>query len=371
MTQLATFDPESIATELAAKLSARSRHVSIFIGAGASCAAGLPDLKGLENAVRVALKPEFKDVFESSLKNRTLEQAISYLRRLSSILEKDQSLGGFTADTASKLQAAIINAIIPALDHRKANLLAFKFLANWASGEYYHLPVEIFTINYDLLVETGLEGAAVPYFDGFVGNLRASFRPELIELIEPTIEGALPATFVRLWKLHGSVNWEEIEEAGIKHVVRLGSPTSPEAAAAIYPSDEKYDQSRRVPFVVLLDRFRRALKVPESITLVSGYSFGDQHLNELLYDAARAHPRSETVVFIYGDIPSELAKFAESIRSFTVLGSKEAIIGGRRLPWDRVDALAGIWEDKKFLLADFKELTRFLATSSRMHDINK
>jgi SIR2-like protein len=173
---------------------------------------------------------------------------------------------------------------------------------------------------------------------------------------------------VRLWKLHGSVNWEEETKSGRRHVVRLGSPAPKGAVAAIYPSDEKYDQSRRVPFVVLMDRFRRALEMPETFTLINGYSFGDQHLNEMMFDAARAHPRSETAVLCFDSIPGEVAAVAIGVRNLLVLAATEAIIGGRRLPWAHDGDVPGVWEDKKFLLGDFAKLAPFLATKARLDD---
>jgi hypothetical protein len=92
----------------------------------------------------------------------------------------------------------------------------------------------------------------------------------------------LPASFVRLWKLHGSINWLLEERENSRAVVRLGMPVDSGKAAAIYPSDEKYDDSRRVPFVVLMDRFRHALAMPETSTIICGYSFSDQHLNDII-----------------------------------------------------------------------------------------
>jgi hypothetical protein len=90
----------------------------------------------------------------------------------------------------------------------------------------------------------------------------------------------------------------------------MGTPVEGDRVAAIYPSDTKYEESRRVPFVVLQDRFRRALNQPETLTIVSGYSFGDQHLNEMLFDAATHRARSEFIVFCYSTIPDALSKRA-------------------------------------------------------------
>jgi hypothetical protein len=207
-------------------------------------------------------------------------------------------------------------ATVQALDDASADLTPFRDFATWVAGAYYRLPVEIFTINYDLLIERGFELIGTPYFDGFVGSLRGHFRPELVDTLESDDQAqVLPATFARLWKPHGSVNWEETAGSASHRIVRRGAPVDISATAAIYPTDEKYDQARRVPFVVLMDRFRRALSAPETITLVAGYSFGDQHINEMLFEAARAHPRSETVVFCVDAAPAAVTDVAGSIRS--------------------------------------------------------
>ncbi|HET9768530.1 MAG TPA: SIR2 family protein [Thermoanaerobaculia bacterium] len=341
----------------------------LLVGAGAARSAGLLDLIGLQDAVSQspnlseAQRRQVAELFAS----RNLEETLSYLRRIATLLTENQSLGEFTASSARDLHLAITKAIIPALDHTTADAEPFHHLASWASGGYYRLPIEIFTINYDLLLETGLEDLGVPYFDGFVGTMAGQFRPELVDSLDSS-EGAyrLPATFVRLWKLHGSVNWEEIVVDGRRRIIRRGIVIKEGATAAIYPSDEKYDQSRRVPFVVLMDRLRRALSMPETLTLVAGYSFGDQHLNEMLFDAARAHPRSEIAVFAFGDIGGTLAAAATSLRNISVYGSNEAIRGGVRSKWAHANDVPGVWTAGTFQLVDFRHLTRFLATHARL-----
>jgi hypothetical protein len=368
-----TRDPEAVATELAGKLSARTRHVSVLLGAGASHSAGLPDLRGLQDVVKKSdcLTEAQQEQVAKLFKTKNLEEVLSHLRRLITVLEDGQSVGDFTWTSANELHKAMTSAIIPALDHTACNLEPFRHFASWVSGAYYRLPVEIFTINYDLLLELGFEELAVPYFDGFVGVISGQFRPELVDTIDPTEQvQVLPSTFVRLWKLHGSVNWEEMTDGTRHRIVRRGVPATGGATAAIYPSDEKYDQSRRVPFVVLMDRFRRSLAVPETVTLVAGYSFGDQHLNEMLFDAARGHPRSETVIFFFKDIPDFVGDVAGTTRNISVLGRTEAIIGGQRLKWARSEDLPGVWESAAFQLGDFKYLARFLATKTKLGDLS-
>jgi len=48
-------------------------------------------------------------------------------------------------------------------------------LAAWAARSDYHRPLEIFTVNYDLLFETAIEQLGVAYF-GVSGRLSGSPR---------------------------------------------------------------------------------------------------------------------------------------------------------------------------------------------------
>lgn len=103
--------------------------------------------------------------------------------------------------------------------------------------------------------------------------------------------------------------------------------------------------------------------------MISGYSFGDQHLNEVLFEAARRRPRSEFVAFCFDAIPNELAVVALTAPNFQVVTPKEAILGGLRYDWDTPqDAPDDTWDDGTFQLGNFAQLTRFLARSSPPHD---
>ncbi len=42
-------------------------------------------------------------------------------------------------------------------------------VAEWVDGIRRDKPVEIFTTNYDFLMEQALEDRRIPYFDGFAG----------------------------------------------------------------------------------------------------------------------------------------------------------------------------------------------------------
>ena len=360
---------------LSAKLATRSRHVCAFLGAGASRACGLPDLALLDEQVLEGLDEEGRDALVRLREGgRDIEQVLSRLRRIAALLDggTDQ-IDGLTVDQAIDLDGAICQLIVAALNVNESDpAIPMLNFASWLARTGYHLPVEVFTVNYDLGLETALESLGVPYFDGFVGSLRARFRIDLVEANAGDADNWLPAFLVRLWKLHGSVNWQWNSGVGAG-VLRLGSAVGSGSVAAIYPSDAKYDESRRVPFVVLQDRFRRALNQPETLVLISGYSFGDNHLNEMIFDAARRRPRSEYTVFCYDRIPESLTEVASMTPNLQVVGRKEAILGGIRADWktpEDDEAPEGVWShesegaDGGFALVDFAEFAAYLARSA-------
>lgn len=359
---MSAHDVLKFSTSLSAKLATRSRHVCVFLGAGVARACGLPDVADLQSRVLDTLPDDQRSTLRTQLNGRNLEQALSRIRRIRALLSGDQTLDGITSAQAASLDEAVCQAIVKHLDISSADLGPMHQFAAWVARADYHLPIELFTVNYDLLIETGLERLRVTYFDGFVGTLRARFQTDLVEGTPGTDRAWVPAFFARLWKLHGSVNWAWENE---DHIVRLGHPVLEGSPAAIYPSDAKYEESRRVPFVVLQDRLRRALHQSETLLIISGYSFGDAHLNELIFDAAARRERSEFVVFCYPDIPEVLAQRAATTPNLQVACGKEAILGGVRAPWKRPDEIPpGIWKDDKLSLCDFRELATYLARSS-------
>lgn len=348
---------------LGAKLASRSRHVCMFLGAGVGKACGLPDVKGLQEAVVDAIEEPGRAALASQLAKRDLEAVLSRLRRISALVTDDATVDDLTSAMAKELDTSVCQAIVRGLSVATVDLSAARDLAAWAGRSNYRLPLELFTVNYDLLLEEALETRNVPYFDGFVGTLKARFHAELVETLPSEEAEAVPGFFVRLWKLHGSLNWAWQENG---EVVRLGQAVPSGQAAAIYPSDAKYEESRRVPFVVLQDRLRRALHEPETLLLVAGYSFGDEHLNEYILNAASRRARSEFIVFCFSGIPEQLGAYARRTPNLQILAADEAIVGGVRAKWEEPeDAPADVWSDGKFLLPDFRHLAGFLARSTR------
>jgi hypothetical protein len=154
--------PLKFAAELSQKLATRSRHVCLFLGAGSSRACGLPDITQLRDRVMDQLGPADQVALGIQLEGRNLEAALSRLRRIAALLWGDAQVDGLTAAAATALDAAICEAIVREIDIEAADLEPVYRLAAWAARAGYRLPLEIFTVNYDLSLETALERLRVP-----------------------------------------------------------------------------------------------------------------------------------------------------------------------------------------------------------------
>ncbi|PWC06669.1 SIR2 family protein [Mycetocola zhujimingii] len=363
-----THEPLEVATLFASKLASRERHVCFLLGAGASKSAGLPDMVDLKRTLLEREANAGGDDLARLLADRTVEQGLTWLRKAGAVLESgEDTLGDYTKAIVEDLDQRLSSEIMLVISESTYSLSAFEDLARWLRVSAYTRPVELFTLNYDLLLEEALENVGAPYFDGFIGSYSGKFRADLVDSGGSSQVDSMPTFFHRLWKLHGSISWTRDDENAI---VRLGRIASSGEIAAIHPSESKYDDSRRAPFVILHDRLRRSLLEPETMLVVAGYSFGDQHVNELIYDAVKARPRSEFVFTFFGDIPDEVAALAVNWKNVTALGRSEAITGGVRGGWEAdPDKRPGsdVWDStKKFQLGDFGRLSSFLARSASL-----
>jgi hypothetical protein len=355
--------PEQVATAFAEKLAPRNRHVMFLMGAGASCAAGLPTLNDLKIAVGNILVGDDLRNYQKLGVSRNIEEILSRLRLVAEVIAGTaDSLDGFTSDAAKDLDKKLCSAISTVIQKADVKLEAHLRFAQWCARSVYNKPLEVFTINYDNVIEQGFEQIGVPYFDGFAGTYEGLFRADLVDSTDGRDAVTPPPAWVRVWKLHGSISWSRVTRGGGTAIVRS---TVPSETLAIYPSIEKYEESRRLPFVVLGDRLRRALALPETTCVVSGYSFGDQHINDLIFDAAQFYPSSEIIVLCYSDIPATLADRAKKLRNLTVCGPSKAIICAVESTWQPQPDDTIFWRSGAFTLGDFAALTQYLLVNTK------
>jgi len=282
-----------------------SRPLGFLLGAGTSSSVRpggvplIPAIAPMTDGIRTELgsKNSTLRVLDSMLIQDgvtvpTLEDWLSRLRALKEIVGAD-SVRGMSADDISSLEARIVSAVTKqvAVD-LPPDGGGFDAISRWAGAFDRKHPLEIFTLNYDLLVEQSFERHRVAYFDGFLGAHRPFLDVRTME------DDALPSRWARLWKMHGSVNWT-MEDGNVFRT--SGRNASEYTGNLIHPSHLKYDQSRKMPYLAMQDRLRAFLKEPGALLLSTGYSFGDQHINQLIVEGLSGNPSA--AVFAFGQVP--------------------------------------------------------------------
>jgi hypothetical protein len=340
-------------------LSQNRRPLGLFVAAGCGLSVRDPadptkplirDVAGLTadlvsslagTAHEAVHKSVVDHLVEDGVSKPNIEVVLSHVRAMSRIAGKKDFLG-HKRDAIDKLETAICEFIAKAVDQSLPNSLTpHHQVGRWLRSQTRQEAVEIFTTNYDLLIEQGLEAQKAPYFDGFVGNRQPFLDIAAIE------QEQLPARWTRIWKLHGSINWQYEKTAGV--IRRIGNSAG--GAALIHPSHLKYEQSRRMPYLIMIDRLRNFLKKPSAVLVVSGYSFGDEHINECMVEGLRSNPSAVVFGLLYGKLDDykHAHEFTNTAANLKLLARDGAIVGARRGTWKK----AADGSDVEFTHGDF------------------
>jgi len=300
-------------------------------------------------------------------KKVTIEDILSHVRLLSEVVGEG-NIDGFTKKNLAKLEKEICEKITDAVSKELPDSeTPYHQLASWINGIPRDKPVEIFTPNYDLLIESALEFKNIPYFDGFIGSREAFFDLHSIE------HEKLPPRWVKLWKLHGSINWWKDPNGKIFR----GHSESAENKQMIYPSHLKYDESRRMPYYAMQDRLGHFLAAGQAVLVTCGYSFVDKHLRAIILERLSANPYA----ICFGLLHSGLEKYPEALAgakkaaNLSLIANNGAFIGGQQVSWnaeesnvakhydycvEKIEANDGTEASINCKIGDFQVLGKFL-----------
>ena len=322
-----------------------AKHLSFLFGSGCSSLSREGQQKGIPTMAPLAVEflaaaPGFDDVqFPSAEEREALAKHLGFdlgagefknnLERLMEVLYSFQFVLKRSNSDELRKGAAAIDSLI-----KKVTVFVTKRCAEGAFSvgdsdivdlyqSFYRKLVYrdrtlprpwVFTTNYDLFSETAMDRLGMPYCNGFSGTIERRFNPTtyryaLAEQLDLTNrKWAAVDSFIYLCKLHGSINW--VEEGGSLFPIREVSPASAKAAdrVMIYPTPMKQNASFGSPYSDLFREFQARVVREQSVLFSLGYSFGDEHVNNIIFQALTV-PTFRLVAFLPPDakgIPEKL-----------------------------------------------------------------
>jgi hypothetical protein len=368
-------NPDQYMYDLKHILTSGRKKIGILIGAGAPVSINvgegkewkplIPDISGLTKIVVSKLADDEQAAYkkiEKDVGSENIELILSRIRSLADVIG-EAKVHDFDASAFNKLSTKICKEIKEVVSQQlPQGENPFSNLVSWINGINRDYAVEVFTTNYDLLLEEALERTRTPYFDGFSGSKAAFFDPSTIS------SNNLPARWVRLWKLHGSINWSKNEYGEITRGAGNDDGTM------VYPSHIKYDQTQAAPFSSLFERLKNFMLEPDSLLLTAGFSYADAHITNKLDECLSANGSSAIIAFQFKNLAEEncALKIASRRPNMSVYCKDGATINGVTAPWKLGEApsknwsvIRGeYWSKNTFLLGDFLAFAKFLAGSS-------
>ncbi|ARP63406.1 SIR2 family protein [Mesorhizobium sp. WSM1497] len=327
-------NPDQYMASLRTIIAQGRKKIGLLIGAGAP--AGMrkidgtyplvPAVAGLTNQVLATLAPKYGAQIaglKAELPKDDIETILSRVRSLAKVIGKSKvhDLDGPGFEKFGEEICAEIGKIVDARLPKPES--AYSDLVNWITGTSRDSAVEIFTTNYDLLLEEAFEVVGAPYFDGFTGGREPFFDPVSVA------RNDLPARWTRLWKLHGSLGWCAGEKG---EVIRTGKSS---ASHLVFPEHLKYDQTQKAPYTALLDRLKTFLGTDDTLLISIGFSYADAHVAARIDEGLAGNTSASVFAFMFKALDEEVAAcdLASKRPNFSVYARDKAMMNGTPGAW--------------------------------------
>lgn len=361
----------------------KSCELSWLLGAGISYDANLPLMYPLTKKIRTTLAKEsrelFRGLFASLIRELPehchIEHILSHLGDYIALAERHKDnvvyINSFKAPLVDleKLHALILSIIADVIKcgyitdtegneieqgtidkpivkiNTHLEFIDNLFTKSFAGISEQKRPINLFTTNYDTLLEDALALNRIPYWDGFSGGAVA-FRSF-------TYGDDIPLAEYRanVVKLHGSIDWFMCDKGYVWRIRDKDTYPKNKTRVLIYPKATKYVATQQDPFSSQFDLLRRTLNSPQSNVLaICGYSFGDEHINNEI-EFALSKETNKTVLLIFtegrGTLPPILDKWLSLPFSDRLyIASSQGLYAGNKTPIKPNDYYNDCWTFK-------------------------
>ena len=175
-----------------------------------------------------------------------------------------------------------------------------EFLKRITARKLKHNRLKLFTTNYDMLFEQAANECGFTMIDGFTFTFPRVFNGNNYDYdivirknSRITAQENYAGKVFHLYKLHGSLDWEKDEESG---QIRKCDFANNKMPVMIFPSSIKYETSYEQSFFEMMSRFQTELRMDNALLIIIGYSFGDKHINSMIFEALELNHSLQLVI---------------------------------------------------------------------------
>ncbi|MDM1299217.1 SIR2 family protein [Empedobacter falsenii] len=178
---------------------------------------------------------------------------------------------------------------------------------------------KLFTLNYDTMFEQAASKNNFSIIDGFSFSLPRVFSGrnfdfDIVSRNQSRVkeEDNFIEKVFHLYKLHGSINWEKIEN-------KIFQRDDLESPLMIYPHQSKYESSYEQPYFEMMSRFQNSLRKENVFLITIGFSFGDKHIVTSIIEALEQNPSFQLMIINRGidETNQNLKPFIEAAKKYS------------------------------------------------------
>ena len=331
-----------------------SEHLSLLIGSGFSLAAcqiakaqennGMPEIEfsDFKHHIYIASK---KSAEKSMRGNANIEDQIRTANELIKGLEIYCPNENNECDELTKkirqLKKELQEGLIKFANHilasertiffsnlkeetKEVSEYLMNFLISFASRSATRERLNIFTTNYDRIIEYSAEMAGMRLIDRFLGTINPVFRSSRLDVDmhynPPGIRGEprYLEGVARFTKLHGSLDWIMHGDVVKRIALPYGADSiqkysNADSSLMIYPNAAKDRETSEYPYVELFRDLAAAVCRPNSTLVIYGYSLGDQHINRVIEDMLTI-PSTHLVIISWSDEGNRIKRFYDKVK---------------------------------------------------------
>lgn len=286
----------------------KTENLCFLIGSGCSSTA-IPLMRetfdNIKNYITLFYGEEILGDFK---KSADLEKYLNWLNKAIDFLNNEEN------NNYKKVKKYAQEQLIQSIDINYNNKEALDILEIYK--KFYNIifkirnksknPINVFTTNYDLFNEKALENLKINYCNGFSGFIERVFEPSIFKQRIVDEENRYKEKwnplkrYVRLYKIHGSIDWIEKDDK-IQQVQEYSGKEN----ILIYPTQAKHFETQYTPYSELFREMSIKLQSPNTTLIILGYGFSDDHINNLI---AQSLTNEDFNLIILSSLKEERAK---------------------------------------------------------------